>query len=113
MAYGNQKRRHGNVWYGAKYAARGLGAGISYGFGGSAHKGWKKGGKIFKRVFGGIRGPRARLGSNTQNRNYGTGSNRGPRLGSNKGGQFTLNYNGRVGSGKKAHFTKYTYKKRY
>lgn len=83
MAYGNQRRRHGNVYYAGKYAARAAGAvGAYYSGTGSTKWGWKKGGKVYKRLLGGIRGPRARLTSN-RSRTYNTGSNRGPRLGSN------------------------------
>jgi len=93
--YGNQQRRHGNVWYAGKYAARGLGAyGAYVSHLGSTKWGWKKGGKMYKRVLGGIGGPRRRLGSNrpavrhsnigsNPSRNSRTGSNPGRRLGSN------------------------------
>lgn len=87
MAYGNQGRRHGNVYYAGKYAARGLGSFYAPLWQlGNAKWGWKKGGKIFKRLSGGIRGPRARLSVNRPSgRQYSGGSNPGHRLGSNKG----------------------------
>jgi len=96
MAYGNQKRKHGNVWYAGKYAARGLGAyGAYVSHLGSSKWGWKKGGKVFKRLLGGIGGPRRRLGSNQRvYRPATTGSNRGHRLGSNTGKK--TGYNGRL-----------------
>lgn len=114
MAYGNQKRRHGNIYYGAKYAARAVGAYGAYTSGiGSSKWGWKKGGKMFKRMFGGIRGPRARLAINNR-RSYNTGSNTGHRTGSNPkpGKKYTGGYASRminwdVGGRAKSRYRKY------
>lgn len=82
-----------NRWYsGFKLAARGAAAYGAWTTGvGSSKYGWRKGGKVFKRMFGrrkgtpmGMSNAFSRLGSNRRvfvpQR---TGSNRGPRLGSN------------------------------
>ena len=104
--YGNLKRRHGNLYYGGKYAARTAGAAAAKYWGvGTTKWGWKKGGKIFKRLAGGITGPAARLGSNRR-RKYSrvnvtrrSGSNPARRTGSNPGNRTGSNGGRNNGSG--------------
>jgi len=89
---GNLRRRHGNMWYAGKYLARTAGGALGavggyFGQGTNFKWGWKRGGRLFKRVGGGIKGPRARLGVNRRpysaRTNGRVGSNPGHRLGSN------------------------------
>jgi len=99
MAYGKRAQRK-NRWYsGFKLAARGLGAYGAYTSGiGSTKYGWKKGGKVFKSMFGRRKGMSmgrsntfSRLGSNRGMYVRRTGSNPGKRTGSNPGNRTGSN----------------------